>query len=330
LSTIKDVAKHTGLSIATISKYLNGGNVLDENKALIDEAVKKLDYRVNHLARSLKTNKTKTVGILIPSLSSAFFSYVISVIEATLSKEGYDSVICSFNFDPALEMEKLRFLFNKNVDGIILIPEGLTAEDLNSLPALSDKQVPLILLDRYIRDYECDTVLADNVNASYTAVESLITKGHKRVGIIVGPSEVSTAYERAIGYRRVHQDYSLPEEESLIKVGDYSLESGYKLFNELLDMKDPPSAVFVTNYDMMLGAITAANERKIKIPGELSFIGYDNIELSRIINPPINIVVQPMDQIGESAARVLLKRMKGDYSSYPLILRHKSRLLFEK
>lgn len=330
MSTIKDVAKYTGLSISTISKYLNGGNVLDENKALIDEAVGKLNYRVNHLARSLKTNKTRTVGILIPSLSSAFFSRIISVIEATLIKGGYDSVICSFNFDPALEMEKLKFLINKNVDGIILIPEGIAAEELNSIPAIREKQIPLILLDRYIGYFECDTVLADNINASYTAVESLITKGHKRVGIIVGPGDVSTAYERTVGYKRVHQDYSLPEEESLIKVGDYSLESGYRLFNELLDMQDPPSAVFVTNYDMMLGAITCANERKIRIPDELAFIGYDNIELSRIINPPINIVVQPMDQIGESAAKVLLKRMKGDYSSFPLMIRHKSRLLFDK
>ncbi|OQB23619.1 MAG: HTH-type transcriptional repressor CytR [Firmicutes bacterium ADurb.Bin182] len=330
MSTIKDVAKYTGLSISTISKYLNGGNVLKENRILIDEAVEKLGYKVNHLARSLKTNKTKTVGILIPSLSSAFFSHIIAVIEETLIQNGYDSVICGFNFDPKLEIRKLRFLLDKNVDGIILIPERLSADDLNSVLKVSGKQIPLILLDRYVNDFECDTVLADNINASYSAVESLITKGHKRIGIIVGPPEISTAYERTIGYKRVYQDYSLPAEEQLIKVGDYSLESGYQLFNELLDTEDPPSAVFVTNYDMMLGAITAANERGIKIPSDISFIGYDNIELSLIINPPINIVVQPMDLMGESAAKILLKRMKGDYSSYPLMLRHKSRLLFEK
>ena len=327
MATIKDVAKYTGLSIATISKYLNGGNVLEENRTAIENAIQLLDYKVNQMARSLKTNRTNTIGILIPLLSSAFFSRIVTAIDEALYSRGYNCFVCGYDFNVETEKQKLSFMLESNVDGIILVPEGLTPADIEEFKPLASHNVPLVLIDRFIKGFQCDTVLTDNMNACYFAVEQLIIARHKRIGIIVGPENVSTSVERTMGYRRVHEDYSLPIDEMLIKEGDYTIESGYRMFLELLDMPQPPTAVFVTNYDMMLGAVTAAHERGINVPTDIDFIGFDNIELSRIINPPFSIVMQPMEKMGQTAAELMLERIGGSYDSYPLLVRHKAELL---
>ena len=323
-ATIKDVAKHTGLSIATISKYINGGNVLDNNKILIDQAIKELGFKVNEIARGLKTNRTMTIGVLIPDLRNIFCTTIVSNIENILIQNGYSTIICDCKQSPALEKEKLEFLVNKMVDGIITMPIGSNAR---SIRALADKNLPVVLIDRAIREVDCDTVLVDNLNASYNAVEQLIIKGHKRIGIICGPGDIFTAEERLKGYIRVHEDYSMSVDKSLVKKGDYEVESGYRLFNELLDSENRPTAVFVTNYEMTLGAVMAINERNVKVPEELSFIGFDNLMMAKIVKPALSIVVQPMEQIGETAANILLRRLKGDMGNFPAMFRLKTELI---
>ena len=189
--------------------------------------------------------------------------------------------MCSYDFDPKLELEKLRFLCGNYVDGIILVPERITAGEVISIVG----NTPMILVDRVLKDFLCDAIVADNLNAIYSAVESMIQQRHRRIGIIVGPQDISTAYERMVGYRRVHEDYRIPVDESLIQVGNYDLASGYRLFNRLMDLEAPPSAICVTNYDMTIGAITAAHERGIALPGQVDFIGFDNIELCALVTP---------------------------------------------
>lgn len=326
-ATIKDVAKQSGLSIATISKYINGGNVLENNKILIDNAIKGLDYRVNEIARGLKTNKTMTIGVLIPDLKNIFCTTIVSNIENILIKNGYSTIICDYMQDPEMEKEKFNFLVNKMVDGIITMPLGSYAEGIRNLQG---QNIPVVLIDRSIKEISCDTVLVDNLNASYDAVEHLITKGHKRIGIIVGPEDIFTAQERLKGYFRVFEDYVMEIDHSMIKTGDYQIESGYMLLNELLDTEEPPTAVFVTNYEMTLGAIMAINERNVKIPDELSIIGFDNLQMARIVKPPLTIVVQPMQQIGEIAAGILLKRLKGDMTNFPAMFRLKTKVLLKE
>lgn len=326
-STIKDVAKYTGLSIATISKYINGGNVIEKNKVSIEEAIKALDFKVNEIARGLKTSKTMTIGVLIPSLENIFITTIISHIENILIQSGYSTIICDYKENEKLEQEKLEFLMNKMVDGIIMMPKSNSGQHINKV---LDKNIPVILLDRTVKDVNCDVVLVDNLNASYNAVEQLIVRGHKRIGIICGSKDIYTASERLKGYLRVHEDYSMEVDSDLIKYGDYQLESGYKLLNELIDLDPRPTSIYVTNYEMTLGAIIALNERGINIPDELSFIGFDNLQMSMIVKPPLSIVVQPMQQIGETAANVILKRLRGDMSGYPSMFRLKTELLIKE
>lgn len=322
MSTIKDIARETGLSLATISKYMNGGHVLEQNRIRIEAAIEKLDYKVNYFARGLKTNRSMTIGVLLPCIDSPFFGRIVAAMDKKLRAKGYHCIVCSYDFDPKLELEKLQFLRSNYVDGIILVPEHITAGEVISIVG----DTPIILVDRVLKDFSCDAIVADNLNAIYSAVESMLQRRHRRIGIIVGPQDISTAYERMVGYRRVHEDYRIPVDESLIRVGNYDLASGYRLFNRLMDLESPPSAICVTNYDMTIGAITAAHERGIALPEQVDFIGFDNIELCALVTPPLAFVEQPMEAMGEDAARLMLLRLEGSQEPAQL-LRLKSKLV---
>jgi len=344
LSTIKDVSKYAGLSLATISKYLNGGNVRSDNRRKIDEAVEALGYRVNRNARSLKTNRTMTVGVVVPTLSIPFFGSMISALDQTLRTNGYTSFVCSYDFDRDLELEKLRVLCNNNVDGIVLAAQYVSAAELNEIRNARGQQMPVVLVDRTIAGFVCDSIVIDNLNATYGAVEQLINSGHRRIGIIVGPMDISTANERMIGYRRALKDYGIPVDadavpvsessfssedgnfNSMVQIGKYDFESGYRLLNRFMEMEQPPTALCVTNYDMTMGAVTAAHERNIVLGRDIGFVGFDAVDLCRIVTPPLSIVEQPTMLMGQRAGEILLRRMAGESQEYHQIVRLKSHL----
>lgn len=300
---------------------------MEKNREIIQNAIEELNYTVNEMARGLKTNKTKTIGIALPNLNNLFFTSIISKIEDVILKDGYGTIICDYKQDYELEKKKLDFLVNKSVDAIILVPSGKEEDKVNEI---LKNGIPIIFIDRLLEGVQCDVVLGDNLNSSYNAVEQLFTMGHKRIGVIIGPKEMYTAEQRLKGYYRVHEDYSFEIDSHLIKYGDYRMDSGYMLFKELLNMDNPPTAIYVTNYEMTLGAVMAINEMNIKIPQDLSIIGFDNMDLVKVINPPLSVVVQPIDSIGEVAAKLLLKRLSGDNSNFPSINRLKSDLIITK
>ncbi len=324
------------MSLATISKFLNGGNVRDENRKSIDEAVEALGYRVNRNARSLKTNRTMTVGVVMPTLSVPFFGSVISALDRTLREAGYTSFVCSYDFDRDLELEKLRVLCNNNVDGIVLVAQHVSAKELSEIRSSRGSEMPMVLVDRTIPGFVCDSIVIDNLNATYSAVEQLISAGHRQIGIIVGPLDISTANERMVGYRRALEDYGIEARsgkyvkdgalEELIQIGQYDFVSGYRQFNNFMDMENPPTALCVTNYDMTMGAVTAAHERNVVLGKDIGFIGFDAVDLCRIVSPPLSIVEQPTDLMGQKAGEVLLKRMAGETLSHPQVIRLKSYL----
>ena len=298
--------------------------MLERNRETIAQAISDLGFHVNEIARGLKTSRTMTVGVLIPDLENVFCTSIVAHIENTLQRAGYSSLICDYREDVALEREKLEFLAKKSVDGFIYMPLG-NQEDI--VARLLERSLPVILIDRPLPGLACDTVLVDNLNAAYGAIEHLINHGHRRIGIIAGPPGIYTAQERLKGYRRVHEDFDLPIADDLILEGDYSLESGYRLMGQLLQRADPPTAVFVTNYEMTLGAIMALNESPIRVPDELSIIGFDNQQLARIVKPALTIVVQPIQAIGEAAATLLMKRLRDDRTGFPVIQRLKTSLV---
>lgn len=326
MSTIKDVARETGLSLATISKYINGGNVREVNRSRIEKAILELGYSVNRNARSLKTNRTMTIGVVMPTLCIPFFGDVLSALDRQLRKAGYTTFACSYDFDKDLELEKLRTLSNNNVDGVVLIAEDISGEEIQNIVNNGGRNTPVILVDRTIPDFVCDSVVIDNLNATYAAVEYLITGGHHRIGIIVAPQKISTAYERFTGYRRALKDYGIALDEALVQTGNNDFESGQRLFDVFMDMEDPPTAVCVTNYDMTVGAITAAHERGIVLGRDLGFFGFDAVDVSRIVSPQLSVVEQPTELMGRRAGELMLKRLGGELDTFPEVLRLKSTL----
>lgn len=306
--TLKDIARETGLSVATVSKYMNGAALREKNRAAIERAVKKLDYTVNEYARGLKSNKSRTIGVVIPELSNLFVTQIITRMEEILRGRGYSAVICDCHTDPKLECEAVRFLMGKMVDGVINMPVNRDGRHLT--PALK-KGLPIVLIDRAIPELNdrLDSVLVDNAGAARKATLELLEKGHREIGIIVGPPDIYTSGQRLKGYEGALREYGLAVQAQRIAHSDYTLQGGYESMCALLDGAPSMTALFVTNYEMTLGALIAANERNVKIPDDLSFIGFDNMDLSRITHPPLTIVAQPLEQLGTQAANIMLNRL---------------------
>lgn len=314
MPTIKDVAHHSGLAYATISKYLNGGNVLPENREKIEAAIKELNFTVNEFARGLKTNKSNTVSIIIPDIGNVYVAHTIPIIVDELRKYGYATIICDSRSDHDREKELVGFSMAKRVDGIINMPVGA---DGSHLRGAFDNNVPVVLLDRVVTDCigRVDAVLIDNARAAQDAIDCMIEHGHTDIGIIAGPRDVSTAMERLSGYISVLKRNKLEVKDSLIEYTEYSIETGYRACKRLLDNNADMTALFTTNYDVTVGAMMAINERGLSVPDSISIFGFDNLPFAQVIKPHLSVIAQPIREIGTHAAQMLLGRMNGDKSS---------------
>lgn len=314
-ATMKDIARKTGLGLATISSYFNGGNVREKNRVKIEAAIEELHYEVNEVARGLKTNATKTIGVVIPELNNIFCSEVITAMEDILRSHGYAAIVCDCRTNKDLEKDAVDFLMRKRVDGIINMPVDGTGRHLK---AFQKTGKPIILIDRKSPELACDSVLTDNRKAARDAVELLIQKGHKNIGILGGPQDIYTAEERLSGYRKAHEAHGLSLEERRICRGGYTIQGGVQGMKDLICKNPEMTAVFVTNYEMTMGAVIAVNELGIKVPDKLSLIGFDNLEFARACSPRLTIVSQPTEEIGREAAEIMLSRLKGE-AAPPLI-----------
>lgn len=306
-ATMKDIARRTGLGLATISSYLNGGNVREKNRIKIEEAIEELHYEVNEVARGLKTNATRTIGVVIPELNNTFCAEIITGMEDVLRSHGYATIVCDCRTDKKLEREAVEFLIRRRVDGIINMPVD---EEGNHLKRFQKTGKPIVLIDRKLQGINCDSVLVDNKKAAEDAVRYFIERGHQNIGIIGGPEEVFTAQERMAGYYKALESAEIPVSESLIWHGDYTIQGGVRGLEELVQNNPEMTAVFVTNYEMTMGAMIGVNELGIRIPEQLSMIGFDNLQFARACNPKLTIVAQPTDGIAKEVAKVMLDRLE--------------------
>lgn len=307
-ATIKDIAVETGLGLATISSYINGGNVREKNRQKIEDAIRKLHYEVNETARGLKTNRTKTVGVVIPELNNTFCAEILTSMEDVLRRHGYATIICDCRTDSVLEGEAIDFLYKKRVDGIINMPVDVSGSNLR---IFEKAKKPIILIDRKIMNLSCNSVFVDNPDAAKKAVGKLLAAGHTKIGIITGPEGVFTADERLAGYGKALKKEGLRMQDRFIFRGDYTMQSGIEGMKALVSRNPDMTAVFVTNYEMTLGAVIALNELRMKMPEDISLIGFDNLSFARACSPALTIVVQPTAEIGQRAAEMLLKHLSG-------------------
>ena len=309
MATIKDVAKMAGVAPSTVSKYLNGGTVREDNLSAIQSAIAELDYHVNPFARNLKTQRSCTIGVLLPDMTVAFWGNVMTALDRELRDHGYNSLVSYYDSNHGLERSKLQFLLNAGIDGLIYIPENLSADEYYELTA--NYGIPVVLVDRMIPGVHTDTILTNNTDASYTAVGRILSEGHQRVGIISGSQTVFTAKERLVGYLRALADRNIPYDDTLVVTGGTNFTTGYNGFLQLMSLPNPPTAIMGTNYDITLGVITAARENNIQIPDQVRVVGYDCAEVGTVMTPPMPVVQQPEQEMGRLSAVYVVERLNG-------------------
>ena len=309
-STMRDVARLAEVSVATVSAVVNGKQVVRPVVvARVQDAMKVLNFHPDHVARSLRVKKTTTLGVIVPDFSSGFFVDVLRGIEDTARKVGYSVLLCNSDDDVEQEQRHLRALLSRRVDGILL-----ASTDLYSI---ADSQLrsgtPIVLFDRVPRGYRGAAVVVDNVDAAYRATQHLVQLGHREIAFIAGRLDLSTASDRAEGFRRALEDAHLPLKGAYFKRGDYHPESGYQNGLELLKLPLPPTAIVCSNGLMTLGLLRALRERRARCPEQISIIGFDEpapdsygFSLSTLLHPELTVVAQPGHEVGQQAAQMLL------------------------
>jgi len=304
--TVKDVARNAGVSTATVSRVLNGDPKVKKDTAdLVREAIEELGYRMNQVARSLKTNETHSIGIIAPEFSNDFFMNIVTGVEKELKKHGYSVILCSSSENTGKEKEQIQLLNDKNVDGAIIIPGSSLGSHFSLF-----REKPIVLVDRMVDGFETDAVLSDNFKGTYDAVQYSVNKGAVRIGFLGGNMNLTSAKERYEGYLTALKDNNLSVDESIILFGDYHSQSGYVLMKTLMGQTVPPEHIFISNYFMHLGAARYLLESGNDVKG-LHILSFDDLPLAAFFPYSSIIVAQPMEEIGQKAADLLIKRIQG-------------------
>ncbi len=315
--SIKDIAKSLGVSTATVSKALNNKiGVSKEIRLRVLNKAKELGYITNNLARGMKTSKTFTIGVLISDITNPFFSEVILSMERVLYAKKYNLIICNVGENSEREREYLELLVSKKVDGIIAAPTA-DGQNMSVYRNLIRHGMKIVLFDRLISKIETDFVVIDNKAAIYDVVRYLAKMGHRKIGVIYGIESSYTGCERLKGFREAVKDLGLESHEEWIKSGYFMESESHKCALDILKEKERPTAMIATNDFTTLGIMRAAKEIGLKIPRDLSVIGFDDLEWMSIYSPPITTISQPTDVIGMSAATLLLDRIENNDTRRP-------------
>ena len=315
---IKDVAQISGVSIATVSHVINGTRfVSEETKQKVEDAMRELRYVPNSIARSLRTNKSRTVGLLVPDISNFYFTDIAESIESVLREHGYNLLLCNTGENLSIEKKQIAVMNSQLVSGMIIAPTDGTF-DYRSL--MAEAYFPMVMIDRRPSTLQSDTVTIDGCSAMSEAVEHLLEKKHKRIAYITGREGISTTVDRLNDFREALSTRGIEVDPSLIRYGDSSLRSGYPLMEQLLDETEA-TAVVISNNMMTVSAMRCLIDRHIDIPGGMAVIGFDDYNWATITNPPLSMIRQPTSEIGIRAAELILERIekqKGKYREYRL------------
>jgi len=305
-STIKDVAKEAHVSIMTVSRVINKKEyIASATREKVLKAVRKLHYRPNRVARSLVVQKTNFIGLIVPDIANPFFGDLAKGAERLAREKGYNLILGDTDGKVENEKEYIEAMRANMCDGIILVAPRI--EDTVILE-LNDT-IPLVLVDRSIKSDKILQVWIDNEGAACKAVEHLIELEHRRIGFLTGPKNVQNSLRREEGYKRALKKHGITFDPELVVIGDFYFKTGYEKFDTFFKLKPRPTAIFASNDLMALGLINRAKERGIDIPGDLSIVGFDDIFLASMIDPPLTTVLHPTVEMGIKAIDRFLNRL---------------------
>jgi LacI family transcriptional regulator len=328
--TIKQIAERAGVSTATVSYAINNSSgVSPEVRERILGIVRELKFHPNAVARGLRTKKTKTVGMIIPDITNPFFPGLVRGAEDVLRAAGHTLIVGNSDSDAAKEDEYYRTFSARQVEGLLIIassaarsPEYLLHHDL--------KATPVVFIDRPYRDVRTDAVAADNSAGSFQAVRHLLDQGHRRIAIITGPLQLVNARLRLQGYKRALVASQVKAEPLFIREGRYDAESGFEQTKALLELKNRPTAVFVSNAPMTFGCLRALREFGVQCPEELALVSFDDAEWFELTKPSVSGVAQNAYQIGAVAGQILARRIAGQLTGPPRRRFLKTRLVIRE
>jgi LacI family transcriptional regulator len=306
MATIKDVAALAGISYTTVSHVVNKTRPVSEKvRVKVEAAIKTLDYVPSAVARSLKAKTTATIGLLVPNSLNPYFAELARGIEDYCERKGYCVILCNSDDNPDKQRSYLRVLLEKRIDGLIVASAG---GDEGLAQGLAGVRTPMVIVDRGLEGVNVDLVRIDHEYGAYLATRHLLELGHRDIATIGGPLGTSVAQMRLAGYCRALHEAGVEVNPERMLESDFTSTGGYSAAAILLE-SNPPSAIFAGNDMIGIGVLRAAAERNIRVPTELSVIGFDDIQMSRYVYPALTTVGQSILQLGEMAAEVLLRRI---------------------
>lgn len=308
MTTIRQVADRAGVSIATVSHVLNDTRyVSDELRERVLQAMRELSYQRNGLARSLRSGKSHTIGLVLPDSSNPYFAEIARAVQDAAYELGYSLLLCNTDGDLEKEATYGSLLIEKQVDGVILIAAGASGEHIAELQRCA---IPIAVVDRDSPDVAADSVQIDNRQGGELAARHLLELGHRRIACIAGPLDVYPSYDRVYGYMDALRAAGIEIDPELIVNSNFRANGGYQAAGRLLAQSALPTAIFACNDLMAMGAIGAIVDHGLRCPADIAVVGFDDIQLSQYTNPALTTVAQPKQEMGRQAARLLLERMQ--------------------
>jgi DNA-binding LacI/PurR family transcriptional regulator len=308
-ATIYDVARHVGVSIATVSRALNGtGQIAPDTREQIDDAVRALGYKPNTLARSLVTRSTQTIALLLPDITNPFYPGLVKGVQDCAHRNGYMVLLCTAEGDPDGEESYLSMLRSRQVDGALV--DGLRLSKAR-IGAFVDDGFPIVSLDRDIDSAVVPLVQVDNRRGARLATEHLLELGHRRIGHVLGVERLRITSDRRQGYEDALSAAGLAVDPDLVVGGAYTEEGGREAIDRLLDIAPDVTAVFAANDLSAIGVLNGLVDRGVAVPDEFSVVGFDDLRIASYVSPKLTTIHQPADEIGTRAAQVLIDLLQG-------------------
>ncbi len=304
MATLSDVAEAAGVSPTLVSRYLNHRIELPAaTRQRIDDAVARLDYRPNLLAKRLSTGRTEAISLVTPEIANPFFAELAASIEAEAERQGYAVYISSTRGDPAREADAIRRLADQHVDGLIMMTNR---PDDGSLAALLRRHNNVVLVDEDVPETNLPRIFVENEKGAYLATVHLIDAGHRDIALIGGPHGLLSVWERRAGFERAMRERGLPLRPEWTLLGDYSRQFGHDSLLKLLDQDVRPTAILACSDYIAVGVLHAARQRGLVVPADMSLVGFDDMPFAELVDPPLTTVRQPIAEMGRLAFERLL------------------------
>jgi LacI family transcriptional regulator len=307
VATVADVARQAGVSVSTAARVLSGrGYASEKTRRVVLDAARELGYVPNQIARSLRTRRTRMIGLLIGDVENSFYSTIARNVESVATAAGYHVVLCNSDDDPENEREYLKLLEGMQVDALVVTP---TQKNRRHLARLMDTGIVIVQVDRRVEGLAADAIVVDNEAGAASAVTHLVEAGHARIGILTGELGVQTAVQRLAGYRRALNDHGIAIKESLIKGGSFHRDHAVEDATDLIRANPAPTAIFAANNILAEAALVALEQEGLRVPRDVSLVAFDDVQWMSMVEPPLTAVRQPVADMARSAAELVLRRL---------------------